>query len=168
MKPHLIKVNLLTIIFLSTVFFSACSNQQNDLDIVKEVLDTNLVKDHAGYSKAVTERKGSDDVSFTIEDVKRDGELVTVTVKGGCAETSFKFIWDGRIAESYPMQAWLVLVHDKGSNQCEDKEAFQLTLNLRKLFTTEVNLEEYVFHIANGSMEQDSSLDPDGAVTITP
>jgi hypothetical protein len=108
------------------------------------------------------ERKGTDGVTFEIERIVRESTFLTVTVEGGCNESSFKFIWDGRIAESYPMQTWLVLVHEKNTSYCSDQSKFTLNLDLAKLINSTGDVNDFIFHVANGSVKQDFAIDQNG------
>jgi len=136
-------------------------------DPPREELDKNLVKDGAAFRRAVKERNGGDGTRFEIVSVKREGTLLKVHVKGGCNEASYKFIWNGAIAESYPMQVSLVLVHEQVGDVCPAVLDKFLTLDLTKLLGENARLEDYVFHLHNGSKKQDATLNPNGVVSIT-
>ncbi len=159
---HLLAALLLPLTLLS------CQPADNlaPQDPPREELDKNLVRDTGGYRKAVTDRRGADGVEFSIAEVKREGQRLKVHVRGGCNETSFRFVWDGQVALSYPMQVYLVLTHQQAGEVCPAVEDHFLELDLAKLLGENANPEEYIFHVFNGSQKQDATLNPNGASSI--
>jgi hypothetical protein len=147
---------------------ASCTQEQNTDPEDEKQLDANLVLSPAAYTNALTERHGDDDVTFKINNVRRKESTLYVAVEGGCSEDSFKFIWDGTIAESYPMQIHMVLVHDSAEAPCPAINQYELKLDLTKLLEANTRWEDYVFHVANGSVRQDTSLNPDGSITNRP
>ena len=158
---------LFTTLFL-VLLFTSCNTQETiqPQDTPEEQLDKNLVKDGAGYRKAMDTRNAGDGVEFSIKEIKREGKFLKVHVYGGCNEASFKFIWDGTIAQSYPMQVGLVLVHEQASEICPAVMDHFPVLDLSQLLGEHVRLEDYIFHVYNGSRQQDASLNPNGISSI--
>ena len=158
----------LAVIISLPLFFSSCRQEESNFPPAshEEQLDKNLVKNEAAYEIAVAERGSGDKAEFTIEEVTREGHLLKVHVMGGCNEASFKFVWDGAVAESYPMQVRLVLIHNQVGEVCPAVMDHFLVLDLRKLVGEDSKLEDYVFHVLNGSKKQDAILDPNGSSTI--
>lgn len=50
-----------------------------------------------------------------------EDELLALTIGygGGCGTHRFHACWDGRFAESFPVQTWIAFHHDGGGDTCE-------------------------------------------------
>lgn len=59
--------------------------------------------------------------AFQLTTAELDGELLALTLGhgGGCRPHRFHACWDGRFAESFPVQTWIAIHHDDGGDTCE-------------------------------------------------
>jgi len=162
MKSKII-ICLLFIGFAALFLFSSCRKEETAV-LQSKVLEKNLLKSGSKYSEALSQR-GSGEVIFSIEDIKREGDSMKINVKGGCSSDDYLVIWDGVILESYPMQIRLVLVNESGNTSCDASNKYTLKVNLAKLIGKQ-KPEDYIIHVANGSVKEDKSLNPDGSVTL--
>lgn len=156
MKTNLI-YSLFALIFCFAI--TSCEKSDNNLDAV---LENNLLKSADEYSKLIKERNGGDG-SFTIESITRNGNMLTVTVKGGCNQDDFHVVWDGSIMFSNPGQINLVL-YNRAEEVCGTEKQFDVNVNLSKI-VGKYDAEDFIFNIANGSKKQDKSLNRNGSVT---
>ncbi len=169
MKKNALPLALYHFVLAALFLLVACSGPgkgvapQDDGDA--QALDGKIVKSASAYRRALEAREQGGQEGFIIEAVKREGGLMRVQVKGGCSEESFKVVWDGAIAESHPAQVRLVLTHNPTGGACQTAGAFHLAIDLRKIVGEGARLEDYVFHLANGSLKQDAMLNPDGTVS---
>lgn len=155
------KINLRSIMLVASLgcLLWSCTKTANNAGMS---LDKNLVKNADKYAALLEKRTGGSS-SFTIEDIKRNGDVLTISVKGGCKEEDFQMVWDGRILLSYPGQVNLVLYNDALSG-CDIENPFNITVNLRKIIDKQ-DPKDFIFNIANGSVKQDKSLNPNGSVS---
>ena len=126
------------------------------------VLDKNLLKSADKYEQLLAKRSNTEG-SFSIEDIKRNGDILTISVKGGCAEDDFQMVWDGLILTTYPSIVRLVL-HNTASKGCDKDNRLNVEVNLSKIIGKHA-FKDYVFQVSNGSVKQDHSLNPDGSVS---
>lgn len=124
-------------------------------------LDKNLIKSPDKYAVLLENRTGGPG-SFTIEDIKRNGDVLTISVKGGCKEEDFNIVWDGAIAFSYPGQVNLLL-NNTSESDCGLAHQLAVQVNLSKILNHQ-NPASFIFNVANGSIKQDKSLNPNGSV----
>lgn len=124
-------------------------------DTGEKQVQENVWKSNSQYMEAMNARKKGEGVKFTIEEVERKDNLLSIIVSGGCQENSFKAIWDGTIMESYPMMIHLVLTHEKTTENCQDGLNFTFNIDLHALLGSQAKLEDYQFKISNGSDVQD-------------
>lgn len=70
-----------------------------------------------------------------LSDAAITGDVLTVTASygGGCKPHTFNVCWDGAFAESYPVQAHLVLRHDGNDDHCEAYASQELHIDLREI-----------------------------------
>ncbi len=169
MKKNALSFAWFGYVLAAWLLLSACSGPgkgvapQDDGDA--QALDGKIVKSASAYRRALEAREQGGQEGFTIEAVTREDGLMRVRVKGGCSEESFKVVWDGAIAESHPAQVRLVLTHNPTGGACQTADTFNLSIDLSKSVGEGARLEDYVFHLANGSLTQDATLNPDGTVT---
>jgi hypothetical protein len=59
--------------------------------------------------------------AYQLTSAELDGELLALSVGygGGCRTHRFHACWDGRFAESFPVQTWISFHHDDGGDTCE-------------------------------------------------
>ena len=146
---------LTTSLFLQSTLLS-CNREDTVVpDTGEKQLQENVWKSKSQYLSAMNARMDSEGGKFTIEEVERKGNLLTIKVSGGCREDSFKAIWDGTVMESYPMMIHLVLTHDNTTENCQDALNFTFTIDLYALLGREVRLDDYQFKVSNGSQVQD-------------
>jgi len=145
------------------VLVSSCEKKESDRN--DELLDGNILKSESAYKNALSTRGTNNGEVFTIEEIKREGSSLTIRVLGGCSEESYRIIWNGLIAESHPAQVYLVLTHEPAGDICQTSEELTVTADLRKIVGEAAGSGDYIFHVANGSIRQDKSLNPDGSVS---
>lgn len=155
------KINLLSLT-LVTILALLCSSCKKSEKNTETALDKNLIVSAEKYAKLLADRTEGTG-SFTIEDVNRNEEILTISVKGGCSEENFQLVWNGQILLSYPGQIHLVLHHNAEAD-CDTQRQFNIKVNLRKILGKH-DPKDYVIHVANGSLKQDKSLNPDGSVS---
>ena len=154
------KTNLIYAAFALLFCFSVTSCEKSDNNPEK-VLENNLLRSAEKYAELVDKRNDGD---FNIEDIKRDGNVLTITVKGGCNQDDFHVVWDGSIMFSSPGQIHLVL-NNKSQEDCGLIKQFDINVDLSKV-VGKYDAKDFIFNIANGSKKQDKSLNPNGSVTI--
>lgn len=143
--------------------FVSCEKKTEDANEV--LLDDNLLRSEPAYKNLLKSRERGENAAFAIQEMKREEDSLFIRVLGGCSEDAFKIIWDGRIAESYPGQVRLVLTHEPAADICDPSAEFLLKADLRKIIGKAGAPEDFVFHLANGSVKQDKSLYSDGSVS---
>lgn len=129
------------------------------------LLDDNLLRSETAYQKVLNSRQTGENAAFAIQEVKRQDDSLFIRVLGGCSEESYKIIWNGAIAESHPGQVYLALTHEPAHDICQPSAEFLLKINLRKIIGKAGSPEDFIFHLANGSLKQNKSLYPDGTVS---
>jgi len=163
------KIKLFSVVLVAFIGFLLTSCEKSDntsetaLDKISETtLDKNLLKSAKKYTELVEERKTGPG-GFVIEDIKRNANILTIKVKGGCKEEDFHIVWDGLIFFSYPGQINLVLYND-ALGECEMENKFNITVNLSKIVENQ-NPKDFIFNVANGSVKQDMSLNINGSIS---
>jgi len=101
---------------------------------------------------------------FNIEDIKRNGNMLTITVKGGCGQDDFHVVWDRSIMFSSPGQINLVL-NNKSQEDCGLEKQFDINVDLSKV-VGKYDAKDFIFNVANNSKKQDKSLNPNGSITV--
>lgn len=153
----------LTPVYLLMALLLSCEKGGEDGHDV--ILDDNLLKNESTYSEVLNARDAGENAPFAIQEVKRKGDSLLIHVLRGCSEDAYKIIWNGRIAESHPAQVHLVLTHEPAGDICQTSSEFLLHIDLRKIIGENSSPEDFIFHVANGSVKQDKSLYPDGTVS---
>lgn len=155
------KINLLSLMLVTMLglLFLSCKKSEKNTEMD---LDKNLIVSAEKYAKLMSSRT-EETGSFTIEDVSRNGDILTISVKGGCTEEKFQMVWNGQILLSYPGQVHLVL-HYNDEASCGTEHRFNIKINLKKILGKH-DPKDHIFHVANGSLKQDKSLNPDGSVS---
>lgn len=152
-------LHFFALMMVLVLFVVSCKKSGDDTEML---LDKNLLVSAEKYAKLLADRPDAQG-SFTIEDVKRDGDVLTISVKGGCSEEKFNLVWNGQILLSYPGQVHLVL-HNTDEGDCGTQNQFNIKVNLKKILG-KFDPKDYIYHVANGSVKQDKSLNPDGSVS---
>lgn len=155
------KTKLLSIILMATMGLSLSCKKKSD-ESAETVLDKNLIKNAQKFTDLLGGRS-NDQGTFTIQHIERNADMMTITVKGGCKEEDFQIVWDGLVMLSHPAQVRLVL-HNTSATTCEMQNEYNIKVNLRKIIG-EHDPKDFIFHVANGSVKQDKSLNPNGSVS---
>lgn len=154
------KTNLIYAVFALLFCFAITSCEKSDSN-PETVLENNLLRSAEKYAELVEKRNDGD---FNIQDIKRNGNKLTITVKGGCNQDDFHVVWDGSIMFSSPGQINLVL-NNKSQEDCGLEKQFDINVDLSKV-VGKYDAKDFIFNVANGSKKQDKSLNPNGSVTI--
>ncbi len=160
------KIKSIVTIILGLFVFSvtSCKKSVNPTDLKSNYeisLDKNLLQSPNRYAELI-QKRATEKVKFTIEDIKRDGNTLLIITKGGCKEDDFNVVWDGQLYFSYPAQINLLLYHN-ASSDCENNKEFTIKVNLKKILG-EHDPKNFIFNVANGSLQQDKSLNQDGTI----
>lgn len=155
------KTNLTSFILVASLvcLLWSCKKTENSPEVT---LDKNLLKSAEKYAALMEERPDGPG-SFTIEDIKRNDNILTISVTGGCKEDDFIIVWDGSIAFSNPGQVNLLL-NNTSDSDCGVENQFSIKVNLNTILDSH-DPKNLMFNVANGSMKQDKSLNPNGSVT---
>lgn len=155
------KTTLRCLILITTfgLLFLGCKKSEKNSETN---LEENLLKSPKKYESLISKRSDGTG-TFSITDIKRNGNILTVSVTGGCKPENFKFVWNGLILLSYPAQIHLVL-HNDNPESCGTENQFNLTVDVSKIVSNN-DSDKYIFHVANGSVKRDTSLNPDGSVS---
>lgn len=154
------KTNLIYAAFALLFCFAITSCEKSDNN-PETVLENNLLRSAEKYAELVEKRNDGD---FNIEDIKRNGNMLTITVKGGCNQDDFHVVWDGYIMFSSPGQINLVL-NNKSQEDCGLEKQFDINVDLSKV-VGKYDAKDFIFNVANGSKKQDKSLNPNGSITV--
>lgn len=154
------KTKLLYAAFALLFCFAITSCEKSDNN-PETVLENNLLRSAEKYAELVEKRNDGD---FNIEDIKRNGNMLTIKVKGGCNQDDFNVVWDGSIMFSNPGQINLVL-NNKSQEDCGLEKQFDINVDLSKV-VGKYDAKDFIFNVANGSKKQDKSLNPNGSITV--
>lgn len=154
------KTKLFVMLLITTAgLLFSCEKSEKSQD---ETLDVNLIKSPDKFAELM-EKRTNESGTFTIEDIKRNADILTISVKGGCKAEDFRVVWDGVILLSYPGQIRLLL-NNEATDGCANENKFSISVNLSKILGNR-DPKDFVFHVANGSVKQDKSLNPNGTVS---
>lgn len=159
MKQMKMKVLYLVLIVLSGLSVVSCKKSSNNTD---EGLTANLFKSSNKYRALVGKRQATAG-AFDIEGITRLGNMLTISVKGGCNENDFKLVWDGAIMLSNPGQVNLVLYND-AQEACGGGNRYVVNADLAKALGA-YGAGSLIVNVANASKIQDLSLHTNGSVT---
>ena len=162
-QPSTRTITFLLLSVFTALLLASCEKSEVDHKI-DEDLEVNLLKSAVIYNDVLAKRESGIEQTFSIEGVKREGDVLKISVKGGCSADAFKIIWDGYIMFSYPGQISLLLNHESNNLGCSTTDNYVIAVNLTKILGTH-NPSNFIFHIANGSIKQDKSLNPNGVVS---
>jgi hypothetical protein len=151
--------------FVLLIALGAC-NQNSDNDPAPSDKGlTSILKSPEEFERAMNARAKAEGTQFTIEDVTRDGNILTVKVKGGCSPESFKAVWNGIEVMIYPPTIHIALIHDAGEvSGCPVDLVHTLKIDITKV-VGEGDHSNTTFVVYNGSKVQDTTLNPDGSVS---
>lgn len=151
--------------FVALLTLGACNqNSGNDPAPLDKGL-TNVVNSAEEFDRAMNARAKATGTPFTIEHISREGNVLTVKVKGGCSPESFKAVWNGVEIMIYPPTIHLALLHETGDvSGCPTDLEHTLKIDITKV-VGEGDHSNTTFVVYNGSKVQDTTLDPNGAVS---
>ncbi|MGA0556444.1 hypothetical protein ACO2Q8_07330 [Larkinella sp. VNQ87] len=172
MKSNFHPATLLTYRKLSAVFsfvllltLGACNQDSGNDPAPSDKNLTPIVTSADEYNRAMNARANAEGTQFTIENVSREGNILTVKVKGGCSPEAFKAVWNGIEIMIYPPTIHIALTHDAGEvSGCPTDLEHTLKIDVTKL-VGEGDHSNTTFVVYNGSKVQDTTLNPDGTVT---
>ncbi|MGV3557222.1 hypothetical protein [Larkinella arboricola] len=152
--------------FVLLMALGACNqNSGNDEPAPSDKDLTALVKSPEEYNRAMNARTKAQGIPFTIENVSREGNILTVKVKGGCSPESFKAVWNGMEIMIYPPTIHLALLHETAEVfGCPVDQEHTLKIDITKV-VGEGDHSNTTFVVYNGSKVQDTTLNPDGSVS---
>ena len=82
---------------------------------------------------------------------------IVVEYGGGCADHEFDLMWDQAIAESFPMQTWMVLSHNANEDAC--RALLTDTLDITYESIDGFDIQDMIVHLENGSSDQVVTID---------
>lgn len=164
MKNQLLLRSLIFVFASFSVFFFSCEKAKNQSNIEAPYkLEANLLMGNELFINTMKARN-SENV-FEILQVVRKNDMLDVTVKGGGAAASFQFIWDGLVQESFPMGVQLIMLYDNTNKDFDQNKEISVSVNLQKIIGERNNVNDYHFHVINGSKKQIMILNPDGSTS---
>ncbi|WAC14114.1 hypothetical protein [Dyadobacter pollutisoli] len=148
----------------ATFLLFACSDKDAaPLGDPKELLVQTNAEEFARLIAAREKHEGS---IFEIKALKREGNILKVTVEGPGGVDNYKVVWSGILLESYPMQTGIVVAYSRlGEVQHEAIMTHELTIDLQELFGPNIDPKDVTVNVSNGSQPIDSSIDPNGTVS---
>lgn len=164
MKKQLILSLSIFWIALGPLLLGSCSKDKDDnANDSPFQLEENLIMGNKLFNSSLDDRNSKN--SFEILKIERKNEILQVSIKGSDSVGSFKFIWDGRIQESYPMGIQLIMLYQGKDEDFIPTEEKVIQVNLQKIIGKRTNVNEYHFNIINGSKKKTATLNPDGTIT---
>jgi hypothetical protein len=165
--PDFLKYRKITAVlsFIALLALGACNQNSGNDPAPSDKGVTPLIKSEEEYARAMNARAKAEGTLFTIENVSRDGNILTVKVKGGCSPESFKAVWNGVEIMIYPPVISLALIHDAGEvSGCPTDLVHTLKIDVTKVIG-EGDHSNTTFIVYNGSKVQDTTLNPNGTVS---
>ena len=151
--------------FVLLMTLGACNQDSGNDPAPSDKNLTSLQKSPEEFDRAMNARTKAEGTQFTIENVTRDGNILTVKVKGGCSPESFKAVWNGVEIMIYPPVISIALIHETGEvSGCPTDLVHTLKIDVTKVIG-EGDHSNTTFIVYNGSKVQDTTLNPDGSVT---
>lgn len=149
------KMKYLFFIFIMSLTFVSCSDNDDSLDsnLSSEGNSSNIILrlDKGIFDANNNNRKNSisEGDPFTIKNVKREGEIlqITLTYSGGCKEHTFEIIWDGIVYTDDPCKMNLLLIHRGDSDNCEALITETIHINLKNLIGDVSYKNDCAYHI---------------------
>ncbi len=140
----------------------SCSKDDIQNDVGYQEANYTFYKSANLFSEAENNRSAEYSKAFKIVSVNRtDNKLeIKLSYEGSCDNNKFEVIWSGAIMESWPMQTTL-FVKRSAENCKNDGKTFEETLiiDLKKFMGDDLDLENTVFHVCNGSIEKGNPND---------
>ncbi|GAB3266166.1 hypothetical protein GCM10027347_33970 [Larkinella harenae] len=154
---------LWSLVLLTTL--GACNQNSDNAPAPSDKSLTTLLKSQEAYDRAMNARAKAEGAQFTIEDVSREGNILTVRVKGGCSPESFAAVWNGIEIMIYPPIVNIALIHEAGEvSGCPTDLVHTLKIDIEKVVGAGDH-SNTTFRVYNGSKLQDTTLNPDGSVS---
>lgn len=157
-------VSRLTLAACIALLFIACNNEANVPEVDKpQMLEANLMMDKSLFRSSIQDRIA--DEVFEIKQIVRKNDVLELQLKGGGNAESFQFIWNGLIQESFPMGIQLILKYDNSNRDFDPDKEMSISVNLQKILGNQHNVNDFHFHVINGSKLQTVTLNPDGNIS---
>ncbi|MGK9128415.1 hypothetical protein M1D52_20570 [Olivibacter sp. SA151] len=164
MKNQLLLRSSVFMLALFSVLFFSCGKAKNEPNIEEPYkLEANLFMGNELFINTMKARNAEN--VFEILQVVRKNDMLDVTVKGGGTAASFQFIWDGLVQESFPMGVQLIMLYDNTNDDFDRNKEISVSVNLQKIVGERNNVNDYHFHVINGSKKQTVILNPDGSTS---
>lgn len=150
-------------LLLGMVLVLACKSRQNEpAPVVSELA---FEVSATAYEQAIATRT-SRQYGFDIKEIKREGDILKVFVRGGCDKNNYKIIWDGIMRKSYPLTLFFVISYEKSTGvECAAELDHVLELNLKEKLGDVYTTQSYHILLSNGSKVYDKVITPDGIVS---
>jgi hypothetical protein len=155
--------SLLLSVMAAFLLFACNSDDAAPLGDPKELLvQTNAEE----FARLLAAREKHEGPTFEIKDLKREGNILKITVEGPGSVASYKVVWDGVLFESYPAMARIVVAYTRtGEVQHEAIMTHELTIDLKELFGPNIDPADVTVNVSNGSQPIDTAIDPNGSVS---
>ncbi|GAB3924466.1 hypothetical protein [Larkinella terrae] len=151
--------------FVALLALGACNQNSGNEPAPSDKGLTRIVQSQEEFDRAMNARTKATGPQFTIENVTRDGNILTVKVKGGCSAESFKAVWNGVEIMIYPPTIHIALTHEAGEvTGCPTDLEHTIKIDITKV-VGEGDHSNTTFVVYNGSKVQDTTLNPDGSVS---
>ncbi|GAB3320963.1 hypothetical protein GCM10027299_14790 [Larkinella ripae] len=151
--------------FVCLLALGACNQNSDNDPAPSDKGVTSVVKSAEEFDRAMNARAKAVGVPFTIENVSREGNILTVKVKGGCSPESFQAVWNGVEIMIYPPTIHLALLHETAEVVgCPTDLEHTIKIDITKV-VGEGDHANTTFVVYNGSKVQDTTLSPDGSVS---
>ena len=143
----------------------SCSKDENDekdpTPVTIEKGNYTFLKNTGLYREAQRDRSESYSAPFEIEEVKRTGDIMEITVSfpAGCETNKFEVIWDGTIMESYPPQTRIFVKRTASGCAGTDEITTEvLSVDLEALIFKghDEQLKEAIIIVSNASKKPDT------------
>ena len=145
----------------------SCSKDDIQNDVGYQEANYTFYKSANLFSEAENNRSAEYSKEFKILSVVRVSNKLKIKVSytGSCDNNKFYIIWSGAIMESWPMQT-IFFVKRSAENCKNDNKIFEETLvvDLKKFMGDGLDIENTVFHVCNGSVEEG---DPNDVVSTS-
>jgi hypothetical protein len=164
MKNIKITIQSLFLVVVTAFLLFACNDK--DAPPLGDPKELQVQTNAEEFARLLAAREQHEGPTFEIKDLKRDGNILKITVEGPGSVASYKVVWDGVLLESYPAQARIVLAYSRtGEIQHEAILTHELTIDLKELFGPNIDPADVTVHVSNGSQPIDTTIDPNGSVS---
>ena len=150
---------------LASVFFiaSLCCCNKNGHDSANSNLDAGVQQFESILSARLTDAPLSP--SFEITEISRTAEHLSISVVGNASREDYEVLWDGRMAESHPIQLRVLVRINPEAARSSASAAYTITVKWQDLFSPLPVDEDYRITVLNGSKVNDKSIDENGNVS---